>query len=84
MKGVTVDGLTKVFDAAKAVDDISFRAEAGVITTLLGLSGLLCYFGRFLPFAVQPLGDALRQIDPSITEAARVVGSGPGGPHDAS
>lgn len=35
-----------------------------------------CYFGRFLPLAVQPLSDALRQIDGSLMEAARVVGSG--------
>jgi len=38
---------------------------------------MVCYFGRFLPLAVQPLSDALRQIDTSLTEAARVVGSGP-------
>ena len=37
---------------------------------------VVCYFGRFLPFAVQPLSDGLRQIDRSLTEAARVVGSG--------
>jgi iron(III) transport system permease protein len=36
---------------------------------------LVCYFGRFLPFAIQPLSDALRQIDISLQEAARVVGS---------
>lgn len=36
----------------------------------------VCYFARFLPFAVQPLSDGLRQIDASLTEAARVVGSG--------
>jgi len=37
---------------------------------------LVCYFGRFLPLAVQPLSDSLRQIDGSLEEAARVVGSG--------
>lgn len=39
---------------------------------------IVCYFGRFLPYAVQPLSDAIRQIDGSLTEAARVVGAGPG------
>jgi iron(III) transport system permease protein len=37
---------------------------------------LICYFGRFLPFAVQPLSDGLRQIDRSLIEAGHVVGSG--------
>jgi iron(III) transport system permease protein len=37
---------------------------------------LICYFGRFLPFAVQPLSDGLRQIDRSLIEAGHVVGGG--------
>ena len=37
---------------------------------------LICYFGRFLPFAVQPLSDGLRQIDRSLMEAGHVVGAG--------
>lgn len=43
---------------------------------LYGTLGIVavCYFGRFLPFAVQPLSDALRQIDVSLIEAARVAG----------
>lgn len=35
-----------------------------------------CYFARFLPFAIQPLSAALRQIDNSLLEAGRVVGAG--------
>ena len=35
-----------------------------------------CYFARFLPFAIQPLAAALRQIDNSLLEAGRVVGAG--------
>jgi len=39
---------------------------------------VVCYLGRFLPFAVQPLSDALRQVDMSLIEAARVMGSSAG------
>jgi iron(III) transport system permease protein len=47
---------------------------------LYGTLGILmaCYFARFLPFAVQPLSAALRQVDSSLLEAGRVVGAGPG------
>jgi len=37
---------------------------------------VVCYFARFLPFAIQPLSAALRQIDDSLLEAGRVVGAG--------
>jgi iron(III) transport system permease protein len=37
---------------------------------------IVCYFARFLPFAIQPLSAALRQIDDSLLEAGRVAGAG--------
>src|SRR5690606_12090813 len=45
---------------------------------LYGTLGILaaCYFARFLPFAIQPLSAALRQIDNSLLEAGRVAGAG--------
>jgi iron(III) transport system permease protein len=36
---------------------------------------VVCYFARFLPFAIQPLAAALRQIDDSLLEAGRVAGA---------
>src|SRR4029077_19266803 len=36
---IEVEGLTKSFGAFRAVDDVSFRAEDGKITALLGPSG---------------------------------------------
>jgi iron(III) transport system permease protein len=37
---------------------------------------VVCYFARFLPFAIQPLAAALRQIDDSLLEAGRIAGAG--------
>jgi sulfate/thiosulfate transport system ATP-binding protein len=37
--GIRAEGLTKSFGAFRAVDDVSFRAEDGKITALLGPSG---------------------------------------------
>ncbi|ADI14852.1 ABC transporter permease [Truepera radiovictrix] len=36
---------------------------------------LIAYVGRFLAFALQPIGAAWRQLDPSLEEAARVDGA---------
>ncbi len=54
---------------------LAFIRPPLVLYGTLAIIGV-CYFARFLPFAVQPLSDGLRQIDASLTEAARVVGSG--------
>ena len=37
---------------------------------------LLAYVGHYLAFALQPLGAAWRQIDPSLEEAGRIDGAG--------
>lgn len=55
---------------------LAFIRPPFVLYGTLGII-IVCYFGRFLPYAVQPLSDAIRQVDHSLTEAARVVGSGP-------
>lgn len=36
---------------------------------------LLAYLGRFLAFALQPIGAAWRQLDPNLEEAARIDGA---------
>ncbi len=37
---------------------------------------LLAYVGHYLAFALQPLGAAWRQVDPSLEEAGRIDGAG--------
>jgi len=53
---------------------LAFIRPPFVLYGTLGIL-LVCYFARFLPFAVQPLSAALRQIDDSLLEAGRVTGA---------
>jgi ABC-2 type transport system ATP-binding protein len=76
---IEVDGLTKVYDAVRAVDDLSFSVRSGAVTGFLGPNGagktttLRMVLGLARPTAghATVLGRAYRELD----EPARTVGA---------
>jgi iron(III) transport system permease protein len=59
---------------AVALIQFWLRVPVPIYGTLLII--LLAYTGRYVPLAVRSAGAALRQIDPSLEETARVTGAG--------
>lgn len=74
--------LTAIFAAPAIVPNIILALGLFIVAVLLGLSGVelvlvLAHAAIGLPFTVLIVASALRQIDPTLERAARVLGAGP-------
>jgi ABC-2 type transport system ATP-binding protein len=77
--GITIDGLTKRYGAATAVDRLTFQVEPGLVTAFLGPNGagktttLRMLLGLVTPTAGRALVDGRRYAE--LADPRRVVGA---------